>query len=313
MIALTASTALAVDALFGEPRRWHPLVGYGALVQRIERWLYPDASADAMRLRLRGIAAVILAVAPPVALCLLLIRYTSDFAVSSLLLQIAVLYFALGHRSLREHALAVYAALRAGDLPLARRRVGMIVSRDTADMNDRRIAGATVESVLENGADAVFGALFWYAVAGAPGALAYRLVNTLDAMWGYRTPRYRHYGWAAARLDDVLNWIPARLTALSYALTAGSLQALRCWQRQAPAWESPNAGPVMAAGAGALGLQLGGAAYYHGAWKQRPPLGAGRAPETADIPRSLSLLLRTLALWLATLWLIDLLAGNALA
>lgn len=194
-------------------------------------------------------------------------------------------------------------ALRQEDLTLARQRVGAIVSRDTAELDAGQISLATVESVLENGCDAVFGALFWCIVAGAPGVVAYRLVNTLDAMWGYRTERYRDFGWAAARLDDGLNWLPARLTALSYTLLGHSRTAWRCWWTQAGAWKSPNAGAVMAAGAGALGVTLGGAAPYHGQWQSRPLLGAGPAPDVGTIDRALGLVQRTLWLWLGVLWL----------
>ena len=214
-------------------------------------------------------------------------------------LSVGVLYLVIGHRSLYEHARAVQQALGRGDLPEARLRVALTVSRDTADMNASRIAGAAAESVLENGNDALFGALFWFLLAGGPGALLYRLVNTLDAMWGYRTPQYRCFGCAAARCDDLLNLIPARLTALTYALAGRSRAALRCWRQQAPLWDSPNAGPVMAAGAGALRVRLGGGAFYHGQWRTRPELGEGAEPEATDISRALRLVQRSLLMWVA--------------
>lgn len=204
-------------------------------------------------------------------------------------LQVVVLYLALGSQSLRQHARPVTEALNAGDLEAARRRVGCIVSRDTGAMRSVEVARAAVESVLENGNDAVFGALLWFMIAGAPGALLYRLVNTLNAMWGYRTPRYRHFGWAAARTDDLMNFIPARLTAMSYALLGHCANALHCWRKQDPRWESPNAGPVMAAGAGSLDLELGGSAFYHGHRKMRIPLGRGAQPQASDIARALLL------------------------
>jgi adenosylcobinamide-phosphate synthase len=223
---------------------------------------------------------------------------------------LGLLYLAIGARSLEEHAEAVATALQAGDLPLAREQVARIVSRDTDDLDEEQISRAAVESVLENGCDALFGTLFWFVLAGAAGATLHRLANTLDAMWGYRTPRYRDFGWAAARLDDVLNWLPAGLTALSY-MAVGTRPALawRCWRGQAPGWKSPNAGLVMAAGAGALGLALGGPARYHGEWQQRPALGEGLAPRAEDIGRAMALVRRALWLWLGVI----VLGGVALA
>jgi len=292
--AAIAFAAALMDAVLGEPRRWHPLVGFGRFANAIERSLRaPAASAEA--LRWRGISAVTLAVLP----CTLAVIALDRIPHFGFFVGTIALYFAVGHRSLREHAQDVYAALLRDDLPLARSKLARMVSRDTQDMNASRIAAATVESVLENGNDAVFGALFWFAIGGAPGAVAYRLTNTLDAMWGYRSERFLHFGWAAARLDDALNFIPARLTALSYALLGHTACALRCWRLQAPAWDSPNAGPVMAAGAGALKLSLGGGAWYHGEWAERSALGEGEPADAGAIPRALNLVLRTLLLWLS--------------
>jgi adenosylcobinamide-phosphate synthase len=145
-------------------------------------------------------------------------------------------------------------------------------------------------------------------LAGAPGCMLYRLSNTLDAMWGYRNQRYHDFGWAAARLDDLLNYIPARLTALSYAYLGDTRKALLCWRTQAKAWKSPNAGPVMASGAGALGICLGGAACYGGNWQHRPQLGQGRLPEAGDIYRTLGLVRGAVGLWLNLLLTIALLS-----
>ncbi len=158
--------------------------------------------------------------------------------------------------------------------------------------------------MLENGNDAIFGTLFWFALLGGPGALLFRLANTLDAMWGYRTERFNLFGRFAARFDDALNWLPARLTALSYALLGKTRTAFNCWRVQAPGWDSPNAGPVMAAGAGSLGIALGGAAIYHGQEEIRPPLGQGPAPVAADLYRAITLVKRSLWLWLSILFII---------
>lgn len=209
------------------------------------------------------------------------------------------LYLAIGANSLDQHAQAVAEALEHRDMPLARTRVGLIVSRDTARLEEADIARATVESVLENGGDAIFSAIFWFLLLGAPGAVLYRLANTLDAMWGYRNERYLYFGWAAARFDDMLNYIPARLTALTYTVLGDAKRAWQCWRHQARTWYSPNAGPVIAAGAGALGVVLGGSAVYHGTVKDRPVLGWGRPPESADIRRTVQLVNRSLWLWVA--------------
>ncbi|MGH8581609.1 MAG: adenosylcobinamide-phosphate synthase CbiB [Gammaproteobacteria bacterium] len=292
MSALIMAAALAFDWILGEPRRLHPLVGFGRLANVCEQWCYGGPDVRPRGRGMRGACALVVLVAPLTAVAAAL----AGSADTALVVSVAVLYFALGHRSLHDHARPVVAALRAGDEPEARRRVSLMVSRDSAALDVTRSA---TESVLENGNDAVFGALFWFALGGASGALLYRLVNTLDAMWGYRNGRYLDFGWAAARLDDALNYVPARLTALTYAGLGNSRQALRCWRTQARGWASPNAGPVMAAGAGALGIIIGGPARYAGEWHARPVLGAGRLPAVDDIERALGLVRGGVYLWLA--------------
>lgn len=303
-IALLMACALLLDRLLGEPQRFHPLSGFGSLAKRVEDIVYGGAQLSHASRHLRGIFAVALLLFPFAALA----AWLQQLVVFGSLFAILVLYFAIAPRSLGEHAGRVADAFVAGDLPAAQQAVGMMVSRDTRQLDEEGVARATVESVLENGNDAIFAALFWFVVAGAPGVLLYRLSNTLDAMWGYRNARYNAFGWAAARLDDVLNFIPARLTALSYALLGHTRSALSCWRQQAPQWDSPNAGPVMAAGAGALQVRLGGAAIYHGVPEQRPALGCGGAAGAADIARALQLVRHTLYLWLAAIasgaWLI---------
>lgn len=286
-VAVIFACAVLLDYWLGEPRRYHPLVGFGRLASLLEVRLNRHR-------RGLGVLALLLLVLPPVLVVAVLARIPQLGVVADVLL----LYLAIGATSLMQHGRAVAAALAEGDLVLARQRVGWMVSRDTLQLNEEGVARAATESVLENGNDAVFGAVFWFLLLGAPGAVLYRLVNTLDAMWGYRSERYEAFGWAAARLDDVLNWIPARLTALSYALLGDSRRALRCWRRQGHRTASPNAGVVMASGAGALGLQLGGAAVYHGVVEERPLLGEGKAPAAADILRAVHLVQHSLWLWL---------------
>lgn len=284
-LPLMVLAAIAFDQLLGEPVRFHPLAGFGLLSKSVERLFY--------RARyLNGVFAVLALLIP-----FALIAYLLQMAAGPLF-SIVVLYFVIAPRSLREHAQRVAADFSKNDLAAARLSVARMVSRDTMQLDEAGVARATVESVLENGNDAIFAALFWFVIAGAPGVVLYRLANTLDAMWGYKNVRYNEFGWAAARLDDVLNYIPARLTALSYTLLGNVASALRCWRQQAPAWDSPNAGPVMAAGAGALQVLLGGAAIYHGKLESRPLLGCGVVADQADILRAVNLVQHSLYLWL---------------
>lgn len=300
-ITLIIFSALLLDFWLGELRRFHPLVGFGNLAKTVEQWLYADSA-------LRGLIAVLLLLVPLTALVIFTQTLPWHWA-----LDIFLLYLAIGWKSLGIHAKRVQSALLADNLPDARHQVRLLVSRDTTQLDQNDVAKATIESVLENGNDAIFATLFWFVVAGAPGAIAYRLVNTLDAMWGYRNNRYQNFGWAAARLDDALNYIPARLTALSYAITGQRQCALKCWKTQGANWKSPNAGPVMAAGAGSLGVSLGGAAWYHGKLEQRPILGEGRDPNANDIDRAILLIQRAIVLWLLVIFLGEELAQRILS
>jgi adenosylcobinamide-phosphate synthase len=288
-VAMLVALGVLLDLMLGEVRKWHPLVGFGRIANAVERRLNSGAHRFTY-----GALAWIVAVVPFVWFACWLTTINGIIAGAVHLL---LLYFSLGLRSLRDHALPIQQALQRGDMLAARESTARIVSRDTESASASDLAKAGVESLLENGNDAVFGTLFWFMVAGGPGALLFRLANTLDAMWGYRTPRYRAFGCTAARIDDALNWVPARLTALSYALLGNTKQAWHCWRTQAPQWSSPNAGPVMASGAGALGVALGGAATYDGVTEHRPPLGSGRDATAADIGRAWRLVAGATALW----------------
>lgn len=288
-IALLCVAGVALDALLGEPRRHHPLVAFGRWANGLER-RFNVAGAG---WRSHGVTAWILAVVP----LTLLATVLSWAPVVGWLVDIAALYCALGMRSLGEHVTPVATALRQGDVDEARRRVSYLVSRETAELDAPAVARAATESVLENGSDAVFAALFWFVVFGTPGVVLYRLSNTLDAMWGYRNERFERFGWAAARIDDLLNYIPARLVALTYAVLGNTRLAWRCWRHQAPKWDSPNAGPVMAAGAGALAVELGGPAVYHGELHERPVLGEGPPADADAIERGWQLVQRGVWLW----------------
>jgi adenosylcobinamide-phosphate synthase len=308
-IPFVVLSAATFDHFLGEPAKWHPLVGFGRYAEFLEKKLNKQNAAEPdpniqvaaieteIRLKKNGVLALIVAVAPFVSLATLL-QDSHDF---KLIIQCLCLYLAVGASSLTSHALEIANALDAKDLQLAREKVSYIVSRDTKNLDEDAIAKAAVESVLENGCDAVFGAIFWFVVGGAPGVALYRLTNTLDAMWGYKNPRFINFGWAAARFDDLLNFVPARLTALTYASLGKFKIAIRCWLKQAPSWYSPNAGPVMAAGAGALFVSLGGNAIYHNQLKERPTLGEGPTPGANDIRKATELVNRGTLVWIVIL------------
>lgn len=296
----TAALAAAVvlDLALGEPRRFHPLAGFGRCAQAVESCA--NRGGKIARTALGG-GALLAVTAPPVAAAVALHNAPLQ-AAAAVAVDAVALYFALGLQSLRRHAHAIAAALGAGtgavNLARARSAVAHLVSRDADALDETGVAVAAAESVLENGNDAVFGVVFWYLVLGLPGAVAYRLVNTLDAMWGYRNARFCRFGKCAARADDVMNFLPARVTAFFYCLGGDFLCALRCWRGQGKKWKSGNAGAVMAAGAGALNIRLGGAAVYENKLQPRPPLGAGAPPAAADITRAVNLVWRGLVLWL---------------
>lgn len=288
MSSLLVLFALLLDQILGEPRRYHPLVGFGLVAQSVERRLNCSGPVP---LRIMGMLAVVILIVP----LAIAARGLSGWV--GPLFDGVLLYLAVGAKSLTQHARSVAEALQLNDLPGARNRVGMIVSRDTEHMERPAIVSATIESVLENGADAIFGALFWFLLAGAPGVMIYRLANTLDAMWGYRTEQFREFGWFAARLDDLLNWIPARLTAMGYAIAGDFQKSLRCWRAQGSQLDSPNAGLVMTAGAGSLGLLLGGSCSYHGKTRDKPLFGIGVRPVSGDIYRAIDLVQKTVLYW----------------
>lgn len=297
-LVLMVIGACVLDRLMGELRHFHPLVGFGQLSAELEK-RFNSNGLGANQAQRRGLASWALLVLLPTLIVTILLTQFSP--VWQLLIGTGILYTVIGGRSLQEHAARVSEDLQSGNLADARVHVSWLVSRDTRQLDETGISKACIESVLENGNDALFAPIFWFCILGPAGAVLYRLANTLDAMWGYRTTRYLNFGRAAARLDDALNYLPARLTALSYALAGQTVQAWQCWQTQAPEWDSPNAGPVMAAGAGALNLRLGGAADYHGTTEARPDLGSGNLPCADDIARAQTLVRHALRLWLAGL------------
>lgn len=293
--ALAVLTALLLDRCLGEPKSWHPLIWFGRWVDQCRlAWQLPHGMGQTLQ-RLHGVLAWSIAVLPilvVLTLVMWLLPSWLEWMLGSL-----ILYFTIGWQSLREHAMAIASPLHEQNLPIARDAVGRIVSRDTSELNEEQIAKAGMESVLENGSDAIFAPIFWFVFLGPFGALLYRLSNTLDAMWGYKTPELLHFGWCAARIDDVLNYLPARLVVLTYAVLGKTQRALYCAWYQGRGWKSPNAGPVMAAGAGALQVSLGGAAVYFGETQVRPILGEGPEPIAKDLDLAVRLVDKGVLLW----------------
>jgi adenosylcobinamide-phosphate synthase len=304
-LTTTLLSAAALDYCFGEPpNAYHPLVAFGRWANLLET-IFRKSHHSMLQQKICGMLAWLLALAP--ALFVLVLSLSCSASLNDIL-SVVILYACMGARSLQQHATAVYQALINADLPLAQQQVGKIVSRQTASMTEDDVRRAAIESVLENGADAVFAPLFWFVLLGPFGALLYRLSNTLDAMWGYKNPRFIAFGWTAARMDDLFNWLPARLTTISYLLLGNRHQAWHAWQHQAHLLDSPNAGPVMAAGAGSLNLQLGGPAWYHGQLKHKPWFGGTNLPTNLDIHRATGLIYRVLGLWLLLIMLGECLA-----
>ncbi|GAA2235351.1 cobalamin biosynthesis protein [Streptomyces nogalater] len=294
--AYGAAAGVLGDLLLGDPRRGHPVAAFGRAATAVEGALWHDH---------RGWGAVHTAVCAggAVALGALAARAVRPSPAASVALTAAATWAVVGGTSLAREARAVGHALAAGDVEAARARLPHLCGRDPQALDADAMARAVVESVAENTSDAVVGALVWGAVAGVPGLLGFRAVNTLDAMVGHKSPRHRRYGWASARLDDVAGWPGARLTAV-LATVAGPdpRGALRAWKADARKHPSPNAGPVEAAFAGALGVRLGGTLSYGGRVEHRPVLngGTGRPVRVADIDRAVRLSRRVGLLALGT-------------
>ena len=272
-LGLLAGTGL--DTVLADPRRGHPVAGFGEAAARVERWIWADS-------RTRGVAFTAVCVGLPV----LASRRRRGFLAVT-----AATWTVLGARSLRAEGQAVDGYLRAGDLAAAREQLTHLVGRDTSTLDADEIARAALESIAENTCDAIVAPLFWGALAGVPGLVGYRAINTLDAMVGYRSPRHEQFGWASARLDDLVNLIPARATAGLVAIGAfatgdDAVAAVRVARRDGRRHPSPNSGFAEAAFAGALGVRLGGRNVYEGRVEDRPTMGDGRAVQTDDLARA---------------------------
>jgi adenosylcobinamide-phosphate synthase len=277
---LAAAAAIVADRLVGEPpAALHPVAAFGQLMAAAERRTYRDRRAAGVAHALAGVAV---AAGAGLALRSVAGPMTATFAAAEV---------AIAGRMLAEAASGVGAALDRGDLVTARALLPTLVGRDPSALDASEVARAVIESVAENTIDAVVAPACWAAALGAPGVLAHRAVNTLDAMVGHRSARYARFGWAAARLDDIAAWVPARLTALAVVAVRprSAIAVWRAVRHDAPAHPSPNAGVAEAAFAAALGLRLGGINRYGDQVEARAGLGTGRTPVAADIAAAVRL------------------------
>lgn len=286
-LASGLAAGVLADALIGDPARWHPVALFGQAAATLEQAVYADRTSAGVAFTA---ASVLFATGPAVAGA----RLARGRPLARAAATATVTWTVTGARSLAMEASRISDALTTGDLPAARLLLPRLCGRDPEQLNATAITRAVVESVAENTSDAIVAPLVWGALAGPAGLAGYRAVNTLDAMVGHHSPRYERFGWASARLDDVANWAPARLTALLTAACApavgGSPAATwRAAVSDGPHHPSPNAGWCEAAFAGALGVRLGGSLSYGGQTEHRPELGTGHPPEAADIARAIRL------------------------
>ncbi|MFF0071344.1 cobalamin biosynthesis protein [Streptomyces sp. NPDC005494] len=290
-----AAAGLIGDLLLGDPRRGHPVAAFGRAAAGVESRLWRDH-------RGWGALHTLVCAGGATGAAALAARAVRNRPAAAVVLTAAATWSVVGGTSLGREARAVGGALAAGDVEAARERLPHLCGRDPQALDAQQMARAVVESVAENTSDAVVGALVWGALGGVPGLVAFRAVNTLDAMVGHKSPRHRRYGWASARLDDLAGWPGARLTAaLAVASGGRPREAVRAWRADADRHPSPNAGPVEAAFAGALGVRLGGTLSYGGRVEHRPVLNgeAGREVRVTDIERAVRLSRRVSVLALA--------------
>jgi adenosylcobinamide-phosphate synthase len=291
--------ALVIDAGLGWPsaihaRIGHPVTWIGALISTLDRRFNDEAASEATR-RVAGgcVAMAVIALVAGVGWACASILPGGWFG---LILAAVLAWPLVAARSMHDHVDAVARPLTSGDLPAARQAVAMIVGRDPSELDAAGIARAATESLAENSSDGIVAPLFWGVIFGLPGIAAYKAINTLDSMIGHRTPRHEAFGWAAARIDDVANLIPARLTGLLFAIVSVRPRtALAAMWRDAHHHRSPNAGWPEAAMAGALGIRLSGPRIYDGHLSEEPWLnGAAPDPSAADLNRALALYRRAM-------------------
>lgn len=299
--AVGIAVGALADVVFADPARFHPVAGLGATAGRLENVLHPagapPADADQAGARVRGVVFTTVVVGGAAGGVYAADRLVTGSSVARIAVTALTVWSCLGGTSLLRVASRHADLLAASDVEGSRELLPWLCGRDPSALDEVQLARAVVESVAENTSDAVVATLLWAAVAGPAGAAAHRAANTLDAMVGHRSPRYEKFGWASARLDDLLGWPAARLAGLltvALAPTVGGspAAALRAWRRDAASHPSPNAGVVESTAAGALGVRLGGTTRYSYGVDERPVMGTGPAPVPADIGRAVRLMRR---------------------
>ncbi|MCG7595861.1 cobalamin biosynthesis protein [Mycobacterium sp. PSTR-4-N] len=286
--AAGVAVGVLADAVFGDPQRGHPVAMFGRAASALERRMYADNQYAGVAFTSALLGAVTLAAAGVGRLS------RRGSAAGEVAWVAAATFTALGGTSLARTGDRMADLVGRGDLVGARELLPSLCGRDPAVLDGGGLTRAALESIAENTSDAQVGPLLWAALGGAPGVLLYRAANTLDAMVGNKSPRYRRFGWAAARFDDLLNLAAARVTGLLVVacapLVGGSPRgAIRAWRRDAARHPSPNAGVAEASFAGALGIQLGGPTQYAHELEIRPTLGTGRAPDAGDLRQAVRL------------------------
>jgi adenosylcobinamide-phosphate synthase len=301
--------AFLLDLLLGELRKFHPLVGFGFFASTLEKKYNIEKHQNkssllttSLMVRLLGVFCWLVLVLPLPVIYFLLHQSNWLFYC----LDIVIVYFAIGNKSLQLHANQILVPLMEKDIDKARHYCSYIVSRNTETLNEQEIARATTESVLENGHDAVIASLVWFIIGGVPLVLVHRLANTLDAMWGYKTPRFVDFGWFSARIDDLLGWPSAKVTSFLYALQGRFFSALRNGFMQGRQYKSLNGGWVMATGATVLNIKLGGVANYNGQHLKSVELGCGKSVSRFSIVAGLQLVKNAALIFIGCSFLVNL-------
>ena len=304
---LTILLALLLDKTLGEAKQYHYLVGFGWLADKIELALNANYSPDKLKTNYQSMAqanqqqsTLRMKLLGTFAWCLLVLPLPTFYFLFmndlvwywQILLDASVLYLAIGLNSLHQHTMQIYLPLKAGKIEQARHFTGYIVSRETSALSPQAMSRATVESMLENGHDSVIASMVYYIIGGAPLVILHRFANTLDAMWGYKNTRFNDFGYASAKLDDLLGFFSGKVCTLLYAIQGNIKQSVINAYQQGNQYKSHNGGWVMAAGATVMKITLGGNTLYHGKTVTSPTLGLGRSVSIDDMPRSITLVKR---------------------